>query len=534
VTGLDTWRAGWNKDFLNEHNKIRLLRLLWEFRSRGSSELRDKVYALLPLVNDWGKAEPLKPQYELDVAGVYKIVVRTIIEVEKSLDFLMGNTRKSKEMSGKLATWIPDWSERPTDGEIARLERANLYAATPRDPGCVLHYRPLGRNKFLELHGVNHDTVEEVSEVMPKESNAKSYAAIQKVFSQWQKLARLKKTGNHQYIGRASTNSRAKRDTKMMAFAKTICMDTIYVGRDNDENDLEINKKNFDRTPPNYRDTVFLWKQPYGAPSQNCDLPQLDQPGQKPKAHPTYAPPAPGYSIDGRESPSLDRTESLHEHEASKIDKAVESATVSRRFFITQKGYMGLGPADTKKDDFVFVLCGGSVPFILRDGGKHRIPTDSDDREAKRSRRRSELSLSGSNDSGYSGSERMEDDLEEDENSTVGGNETEAPGPSLQADNDKDNNNNNHYYNSSIANVVEHEHWDSSTSHHNDETEGLATIEASSDWLKHSEEHQGDRQQCYSLVGDCFVHGIMDGEAMYKRELEGTKVDIEPDLVYLI
>lgn len=41
-----------------------------------------------------------------------------------------------------------------------------------------------------------------------------------------------------------------------------------------------------------------------------------------------------------------------------------------RRFFQTNKGYLGLGPWDTKPGDSVVVLFGGRLPFILRECDK--------------------------------------------------------------------------------------------------------------------------------------------------------------------
>ena len=43
-----------------------------------------------------------------------------------------------------------------------------------------------------------------------------------------------------------------------------------------------------------------------------------------------------------------------------------------RCFFITRRGYMGLGPADVKKSDSACILYGGCKPFILRPAGRGR------------------------------------------------------------------------------------------------------------------------------------------------------------------
>jgi hypothetical protein len=42
---------------------------------------------------------------------------------------------------------------------------------------------------------------------------------------------------------------------------------------------------------------------------------------------------------------------------------------MSRRFFITKDGYMGLGPLAMKEGDAVVFLFGGVVPYLLRPDG---------------------------------------------------------------------------------------------------------------------------------------------------------------------
>ena len=48
------------------------------------------------------------------------------------------------------------------------------------------------------------------------------------------------------------------------------------------------------------------------------------------------------------------------------LDPGFEDFALGRRFFVTRKGYLGLGPRDTKVGDRVSVLLGSDVPFILR------------------------------------------------------------------------------------------------------------------------------------------------------------------------
>jgi hypothetical protein len=52
------------------------------------------------------------------------------------------------------------------------------------------------------------------------------------------------------------------------------------------------------------------------------------------------------------------------------LEREVFNCT-NRSFFLTDKGYMGLGPRGTKKGDVVCVLLGCDMPLIIRQVGEH-------------------------------------------------------------------------------------------------------------------------------------------------------------------
>ncbi|RYO49012.1 hypothetical protein AA0113_g9806 [Alternaria arborescens] len=52
---------------------------------------------------------------------------------------------------------------------------------------------------------------------------------------------------------------------------------------------------------------------------------------------------------------------------------AVECASEGRKFFITFKGYMDVGPDSLTNGDWVFVLLGSRVPLILRRAAKPSV-----------------------------------------------------------------------------------------------------------------------------------------------------------------
>jgi len=131
------------------------------------------------------------------------------------------------------------------------------------------------------------------------------------------------------------------------------------------------------------------------------------------------------------------------------------------RFFVTDSGHMGLGPEDTKVGDVVFVLVGSPVPFLLRDAGRTDIDKGRNRPQSISSQR----------------SDR-----------------------------------------SATTNATAHEQ-SSSDSH---KATGLQRSWIP--WKKHPARGR-DKTQCYTLIGDCYVQGIMDGEA--------TR-NVEADDVYLV
>ncbi|PQE29702.1 Heterokaryon incompatibility protein [Rutstroemia sp. NJR-2017a WRK4] len=66
---------------------------------------------------------------------------------------------------------------------------------------------------------------------------------------------------------------------------------------------------------------------------------------------------------------TANETDGKAKQSSSKInlsDASVRRAAMKRAFFVTEKGYMGLGPSSMVEGDLVYVLSGGQVPFILR------------------------------------------------------------------------------------------------------------------------------------------------------------------------
>ncbi|KAI4248310.1 MAG: hypothetical protein L6R42_009309 [Xanthoria sp. 1 TBL-2021] len=78
-------------------------------------------------------------------------------------------------------------------------------------------------------------------------------------------------------------------------------------------------------------------------------------------------------------SPTLGTREYSEDHmmRAERYRLSAAAVADQRKLFIVGKGLFGLGPGAMKKGDWVAVLLGGDVPFIIREvGGEHRVAAD--------------------------------------------------------------------------------------------------------------------------------------------------------------
>jgi hypothetical protein len=393
VRDIDHWRTVWLRQ---ENAPIRLLPLLWQFRQRDTGRLHDKIYALLPLVKDWGNEAPIQVHYDWDEAHVYTDLTQQLVDVHDSLLPIMGTTRKSPKLA-HLPSWVPDWSVKPDMYEVARLDRSLLYYACGfqqderGDPiqsqsgGAKLKFAtksnvrfyetPAGDSyHFLELRGVLFDKVSHmVGSLMPQDDDA----AIRNTFGEWTRIAVLDNTEDEPY----GPSQHSKAD----AYWRTICMNTIKVS---DEDNLPLYKRQYELAPENYgSEYVKQIGNLDGPTSSDHAIENGSGSGtQHAKKRQTWSTPhSPHVSIhDGLGPANLRhglltrrsgtaRSEEAEEDEIVKINQAIKSATTDRKFFLTTKGYMGLGPKELKEGDEVAVLVGGHTPFVLRGAGEQNI-----------------------------------------------------------------------------------------------------------------------------------------------------------------
>ncbi|KAF4633568.1 hypothetical protein G7Y89_g4550 [Cudoniella acicularis] len=420
ILDIERMRRVWNSAQLTG-----LLPLLRRFSGRRASDDRDKVYALLSLAR---KQTSIKPNYFLSVPLVFQTSVLDIIKRTKSLTVLAGDLgRKDRQ---DLPSWVPDWSATYDGLDRRRADNSDRYNTTKnskiyvheqgrgRGTGIYDYLEDLPRQFDPEIISAN-DLVKKFSSILktsgwtdwlPEEnpnqpangqpSSQTFYEAIEKycisrgiagclrmydngvidlpglqvdeiavvgedvAFSEEANLSVVhswavlvfswsRDKGNYEGYSWSSRNKYKHGSNGLgNAFRTMLCADIVRSGseakgftdRSVEDDDHEMIAAWYLRKggPGNYHD-------PYINPTLKALVEDLQNIG----------------SLTAPETISPD------------INLAIWSATARRKFFITKKGYIGLGPAKLRVGDGLFMLLGGRTPFILRSAGSCRVPWNS-------------------------------------------------------------------------------------------------------------------------------------------------------------
>ena len=271
-----------------------LLQSLHDTRHCKSTDPRDKIYALLNLVNE---PSELFADYTRSNKDVYKWLARSMIERDTCLDVLSGVQGKPGQ---GLPSWVPDWSQPPFADVLGR---------------------PGGWKKRFNANN-NHSLLATFTADLSIMTVARKGFDVVCAISEEYSLENLGPRSTLQiwYQEAKILDSYPTGETVSAAFLETL---------------IAPSRSKAYKTP---HLAVKLF-------SESWRLRWLDK----------VSPPDVAY------------TSSLAAKEAHIFNEMVIKACNGRRFFRTQKGYMGLGPKDIQNGDTVSVLLGGQVPFILRE-----------------------------------------------------------------------------------------------------------------------------------------------------------------------
>ncbi|KAI1750029.1 heterokaryon incompatibility protein-domain-containing protein [Xylaria castorea] len=324
------------------------------FRHREATNLRDKVYGLLGIVDD---AQYITIDYDLPVELVYENSAREIITNSRTLDLfshLTASLRPEKSLCNdptrkRLPSWVPNWNNgfstilHPSFGRVLRLETLSLFKA------CGSHlFKPVKGDKqgSLRVKGIMFDTVERISPCSPsvpnngvvwvvrlggmpfdeKEKVIRSARNRHKfyhleVIRDWRNMARVEEEPEQPYPSGG---------TILEAFWRTLCLDVSSIRKKSQSDTRFYRADQEDRLAHDHFWLVGL--------RSLYDRPTRDQLLNNPQ----------------------------HQPDSNSTENHIIEAILDRRFIFSKKGYIGLAPNGVKEGDMICVLAGGHLPFVLR------------------------------------------------------------------------------------------------------------------------------------------------------------------------
>lgn len=301
-----------------EGKRAPLLYLLKEFRLRLAGQQVDKLYATFGLAEEtadvtegrWDKL--LEPNYDKPVEAVYRDAARFLINKYGSL-LVLSQVDRHPSGPQSLPSWAPDWS---------RVKASSAIWSTSEQRGCnadggePFSLDTAQNEDHLLLKGVRADII--LSYTNKLENRGTGNVVYEKergfISDSW----RLASSLQHGH-GNAESQASAPRDF----------VEALTAGSRKYSNDVDTAVKD-----------ASAWFMKYLGHELVATGGSMWKWANKAKA---------------------DRT---------RFHQAFVRSCTDRRFFITQSGLMGIGPAYMAADDAVVVLFGAKVPFVMRQQGR--------------------------------------------------------------------------------------------------------------------------------------------------------------------
>ncbi|KAH8727789.1 heterokaryon incompatibility protein-domain-containing protein [Phaeosphaeriaceae sp. PMI808] len=354
VVEMDNLRRNWQNLKLGDQGALVTLRqLLWRFRDRSTTDPRDKIYTLLPLVTYWNKENTLNPDYYPKPQQVFCAAVKTVVAVDNSLDILMGTMEKN--LPG-LPSWVPDWTRKASRFEEERLERCSLFRAS-LDHKLDVEFI---QDTCLRVSGILFDEISFVAETMDFSDEER----CQELFADWYALVSRDAPITASYPGGSN---------RLNAYWRTLCLDTAR-----SFSNMDIGKR-YSRCSRHYvEDSQKKWMNAEGKPLRHNLATETMKSDTKvmTKDLEEVLFPIEEECANSETVHKQGSSESLRHDDRLNfvaVDFAICSATWNRRLFFTKKGYFGLGPPSIEEGDTVHVFSGGSMPFAVCNAGPRKI-----------------------------------------------------------------------------------------------------------------------------------------------------------------
>ncbi|KAI0890668.1 heterokaryon incompatibility protein-domain-containing protein [Annulohypoxylon maeteangense] len=305
---------------------IRVRDLFCWYRHCRSEDPRDKIFGALMMNTEIPFGIPI--DYTQDVPRLFQMFTQRYIESMQDLEVLhwLGT---SKRIDG-LPSWVPDYSIINPAGTLPRaIGMSAIYSI--HYPLRLLPGFGFRSGNILALRGWHVEKVMQTAERLEARDTALlGSEKFTSIISGWEKLA-------------SSLTKKRFPESIIAAFSSTLIGD--------DDADLLVEHDTpplvrVKRAPSSYNATEFSkWYECI----KEC---QISKTGAK--------------------------RSKLWDDASKRYSRAMEQTCYGRKFFITDKGSMGLAPPLTREGDDIVFFPGGKYPFILRarDNGTYELVGD--------------------------------------------------------------------------------------------------------------------------------------------------------------
>jgi hypothetical protein len=348
----------------SKKDNITLLTLFRLFYWRDATDVRDKVYALLSLITDWGNGTAIPPDYTISPNELYQEVVAKSIEISGSLGILryrfpQAFNRRHKETTNiqeglrkvdksspePVEIEIPSWADLENNHGIAYrkqtlecINRAFIFDASAGKPAPLYPLRHtcspmLTKTRVLTVSVVHVGTVSRdgsFTAILVSKTSAINVSKFPLPAKPRDLLDKPYVTGGNEYD----------------ALWRTLCADSFFVGQES-STDAVDGTSMFRRATQEDLKAIQVWRR------------WIEQFGDGRSVRPAPSP----------KDPSSAGEDAL----IASADRAIRSAVTVRRHFKTDTKYMGLAAAGTMPGDEVYVLLGSNTPFALRSLGEAAV-----------------------------------------------------------------------------------------------------------------------------------------------------------------
>ncbi|KAI0006988.1 heterokaryon incompatibility protein-domain-containing protein [Xylariaceae sp. FL0662B] len=295
-----------------------ILELAQLARASKATNPRDKIYGLLGLASD---AENVAPDYSIRPREAYLDLALSTIDRTGSLEILnyVDHWGYFTQARKPLASWIPNWT-------LSGLSQPLPDTARIDSGGSAFVFDFVPEKTLLVVQGVEVATVKDAGDTFVEYIPSIGNAVPGHAGANWATEGYQKKRWRQWNHMATKVRSYPTGEDVWSAYIRTLVADSLPTEKQ--QSTPEELKSLFDSW-------VRFWR-----------------------------------IVGIKRGRFLDFYESIASPEEAKdaalFMAAHQAAAYGRRFFVTQEGYFGLGPFQTRSSDRVMALCGGKTPYVLR------------------------------------------------------------------------------------------------------------------------------------------------------------------------